>query len=302
VKKAFTLLELLTVIAIMAMMSTLSLGAYRGIVRGMEDRGVIATATLIVSAAQNRARSDHAITAVHFYNVLTQEGDDTPGKQVDYMVHGEAVAVRGVGRFTRVLGNYLADECNDLEQEFEVKDSTDPTVRNPDAKTSGRYATGFAQKMRLFKLTTLDDAKGGGKKLPCSKVLMAAVVGPDLDPVEDFHFEQPTQPDGKTPIRQIPNVCFKVVDDNGIQWRAGDVYAFPFKETVMPNGYVFGTKNDLPTSAKDPVRFVKSIVFDPDDTQTKLEDSVLVHAIRAVSGSNAELRKVGESALTTRNL
>lgn len=299
-KQAFTLLELLTVIAITAMMATISMGAYRGVVRGMEDRGVIATATLVVSAAQNRARADHALTAVFFYNVISQEGDDSPKTKSDYMAHGEAVAVRGIGRVTRVFGNYLADECNDLEQEYAVLDSKDPVVKNPKTKASGRNATGAAQMMRLFKLTSEQDAQGG-RKLPCSKVLMNAIVGDDLFPTEDFYFEPPVDLEGN-PVRSIPGVCFKMADQNGVSWKTGDVYAMSFKETVLPNGYVFGSKSDLPSSLDDPVKFVKSIVFDPDATGAALDGSVEVHSIRAVEGKRVELRKVGTSSTTTGNL
>ena len=55
-KRAFTLVELLVVVGIMATMATISIGGYFAIARGMADRGAISTATSLISLAQERAR------------------------------------------------------------------------------------------------------------------------------------------------------------------------------------------------------------------------------------------------------
>ena len=54
-KRAFTLVELLVVVGIMATMGTMSIGGYFAIARGMADRGAFATATSVISLAQERA-------------------------------------------------------------------------------------------------------------------------------------------------------------------------------------------------------------------------------------------------------
>ena len=74
-KRAFTLVELLVVVGIMAAMATMSIGSYFAVVRGMADRGALAAATSVISLAQERARIDLAPTVVYFYNELVQNKD-----------------------------------------------------------------------------------------------------------------------------------------------------------------------------------------------------------------------------------
>ena len=57
-KRAFTLVELLVVVGIMATLATVSIGSYFAVVRGMADRGALAAATSVISLALERARID----------------------------------------------------------------------------------------------------------------------------------------------------------------------------------------------------------------------------------------------------
>ena len=59
-KRGFTLIELLVVVGIMGLLGTASIGAYRSVVRGMEERGAVENASQFVHAAFQRARLEAA--------------------------------------------------------------------------------------------------------------------------------------------------------------------------------------------------------------------------------------------------
>ena len=80
-KRAFTLVELLVVVGIMATLATMSIGSYFAIARGMADRGALAAATSVISLAQERSRIDLVPTVVYFYNELVQSKNQRTGKE-----------------------------------------------------------------------------------------------------------------------------------------------------------------------------------------------------------------------------
>ncbi len=304
-KRGFTLIELLTVIAIMAMMSTIATGAYRTVLRGMEDRGVLSTAAMIVSAAQHRARADRQPTAVLFYNVLLQEPSTVKGKERELRVRGEAVAIRVVGRISRVWSNYLADEFNDLDQDYEEIDASLAGMMISSGKSAN---DGSVMTFRLYHLTGIGDFKG--KNLNYSDVLMNAVVDSKVFQTEQFFFEPPP-PDlvlDAASGTDIPAACFAVARKNGVNWQVGDAYAMSFKETVLPEGVVFGDSQSLiPKQASSPVTPVAVMTFDPTAKSEKLrsdqgDSQISISAIRAAVGASVELRKVGTVSDTVKNL
>ena len=120
-KRAFTLVELLVVVGIMASLATVSIGSYFSVVRGMSDRGAIAAATSVISLALERARIDMQPTVVYFYNELVQNEDSTKG--TDLVMAGVAVAVRRAGRISRVNGDLIHDEFADLERTYDLADT-----------------------------------------------------------------------------------------------------------------------------------------------------------------------------------
>ena len=67
-KKAFTLLELLVVMGIMGLMGTLSIGGYRAMQRGMEERGVMQSVNTMIREAYQRAQIDRQPVAIYFWS------------------------------------------------------------------------------------------------------------------------------------------------------------------------------------------------------------------------------------------
>ncbi len=98
-RRGFTLLELLVVIAIMGLLGTASVGGYRAMQRGMEERGVMQNVNEFIRAAYQRAQIDRQPVAVYFWNECIREESDMQTA----VVVGKAVAVRRSGRVTYLL-------------------------------------------------------------------------------------------------------------------------------------------------------------------------------------------------------
>ena len=67
-RRAFTLLELLVVMAIMGMMAVMSVGGYRAMRRGMQERAVMTNVNQFIRAAYQRAQIDRLPVSVYFWN------------------------------------------------------------------------------------------------------------------------------------------------------------------------------------------------------------------------------------------
>ena len=115
-KRGFTLIELMTVVGIMAFLGTAATGGYNALQRGMAERAATDIATKMLAAAKERAIIDRVPTVVYCYNRLLREADSGDANAV---VVGEMVAIRRAGRITRVRGQYLYDEFGDLDRSFE---------------------------------------------------------------------------------------------------------------------------------------------------------------------------------------
>ena len=124
-------MELLVVIAIMGILGTVSVGGYRAMQRGMEDRGVMQNVNQFIRSAYQRAQIDRLPVNVYFWNETLREESDVETA----IVVGKAIAVRRSGRFTKVQGSYLYDEFGDLNYNRLVLDEDDED--GMDASASG---------------------------------------------------------------------------------------------------------------------------------------------------------------------
>ena len=266
-KRAFTLVELLVVVGIMAAMATVSIGSYFAVVRGMVDRGALAAATSIISLAQERARIDLSPTVVYFYNEIVQNKDENKGDQL--VAAGVAIAVRRGGRITRKTGSRISDEFADLDRTYGVKDGAAPLG---------------GDSFRLYRFNFI--------KMEYSSVYTEVVE----DPVgnETYLVEKPVDrgfkfDNGeKEDPTELMTYAFEVLDGNA-SWKPGDAYGYEFARIRLPDNYIFGSASDVP-SVSTPIKMVSPVIKCLPDSNASSLDSVQITA-RRPSG----WKKIGES-------
>ena len=210
-KKAFTLIELMLVITLMGVMSTLAVGAYSAVTRGMSDRAALDAAASVVDAAYQRAQMDRANTYLLYYDeVLRKDSDDQAG-----VAQGVVIAVRPCGRITYVDGSEYYDEFGDLDRQYLALEGQ---------KNQGGAGTSTSKaQMRLYKLTG-NDAK--------EVIVEEGYVSKNITNEEDLEEE------GKLiKLANIKVYGFKGV--SGATFEVGDVYGQEFAVTRLPPGYTF---------------------------------------------------------------
>lgn len=279
-KRGFTLVELLVVMGLMGALATISTSGYYAVVRGMEERGAMASATGIIRAAQQRARIDRVPTAIYFYNELVEaESSD------DYArAQGVAIAVRMGGRISWVSGSRLYDEFSDLGEIYGVPDPDNPGDEGNISSGSG---------MRLYKMAEL--GKNQKKKLDYWIVGSQVVLGGS----QEQHFIGWAQSDHE---KELPMYAFvkHSSNDGAADWTVGDAYALEFSRVRLPVGYVFGTQ--YPTTASEPIKGEDVKVFDPEKTGETLEVTVDVYSLRPGAGGALEMKKVGRTDTDATNI
>ena len=215
-QRAFTLIELLVVMAIMGLLGTISVGGYRAMQRGMEQRGVLLNVRQFVLAAQERARIDRVPVNVYFWNETLREETDTEPP----VIVGKAAAVRRTGRVTQVDGDYLYDEFGDLRA----------MADEADASGNVNVSTGSKQGLFLYRI---------GKSTNFERSLIA----PDTEANKDFAvYVLPDDPDDADQFKsaKIQPYGFRVIEKNDVSWKTGDAYGFAFEEIQLPKNYIFG--------------------------------------------------------------
>ena len=256
-KRAFTLVELLVVVGIMAALATLSIGSYFAVVRGMADRGALAAATSVISLAQERARIDLVPTVVYFYNELVQRKDDKKGTEL--VVAGVAVAVRRAGRITRVNGDLLGDEFADLDRTYGVAES-----QNADNGDT----------FRLYKFDF-----SGMKFSSVSSETVEDPIDNELYLVEHPVNRNFKKANGK---REDENesLSYAFKRKSGYSsWHVGDAYGYEFARVRLPDNYIFGSSGSLPTDA-DPIKEIGTVIKCYPDSSSDSLATVAVYGKR----------------------
>ena len=249
--RAFTLVELLVVIGIMGLMGTVSVGGYRAMQRGMEERGVMETVNTLARTTYERAQIDRQPTAIYFWNeTIRSESQDE-----NEVVVGKAVAIRRQGRFTLVTGGLLIDEFSDLNLSY----STDETggAAGGGSEEGGDGASDAGE--NTMNLYFLDNLNGSQEKVERSLVY-TRVYGHEVNEV--FMQGKPTDSDADSNYSNGKMTLwgFKFSPKNAFnQWKTGSSYGFEFAEITLPHNYIFGSTYSK--TAEDPVRDAGTMLF-----------------------------------------
>ncbi len=280
-KRAFTLVELLVVVGIMGLLGTISVGGYRAMQRGMEERGVMQNVNQFVRSAYQRAQIDRLPVSVYFWNETLQEETDTE----PLIVVGKAVAVRRSGRITATSGSYLYDEFGDLSFQRLTLDEDE----DEDANQSGEANEG-----NTMYLYNLDDTSGSGSQFRRSVV---SSTTKKLRTSEPLLFGD----------RSVDIECYAytIVEKGECDWKVGSAYGFEFAELQLPHNFIFGSETSDSMSA--PVKEIKKITFRVSgNSGTGSKDggngSVKVSSLRPDSSGALAVKDVADSDSPTKDL
>ncbi|MDD2598254.1 MAG: type II secretion system protein [Kiritimatiellae bacterium] len=200
----FSLLELLAVLSIMGLLTTLAVTSYFGAARGMARRGAVKHLANTLTLARQRACMDNARVSVVLYNEVSGIVDADLGGSKKAVIPSYVVC-KEVGKISFIPpGNqYLIDEFNSLDTMFS-------TVALENASS---YKGGF----RLYNLT---NTEGG-----FSFVYPWVVSSKDMISGRQSAYKPRTGP--KEDV--INAWCFEInrnvpVRAGGDVWRVGDSY------------------------------------------------------------------------------
>ena len=280
-RAAFTLVELLVVIGLMAMLGTISVGGYFAAVRGMTDRGAKQDTVSLIRLAMQTALIDQKPTAVLFYNRRTQDADTTSGEDTGAEIVGMAVAIKTAGRISLIEDNILVDEFADWNQSYPMSSDSSSDVG-----------------MRFYNMTDLNRLEQGIEA--CS-----SLMNPWVSPVRDNLNEEwmaaagtklgvwcsTFKKDGSQnqdfsgtafPNGNNQRWGFQFKEQGQVSWKVGDAYGVEVASFQLPKGYIFG--DHAPNSTR--IEPVKSLFFNPAEVSNvnryefKLNTTVKISAYR----------------------
>lgn len=236
-KKAYTLVELLVVIALMGMMATLAVSSYSAITRGMRERAALATARSLADAAMQRARMDRAKVYIYLFNEVIVL--DTPTSRGSGS--GVMIAVRPIGRVTQVPeAGFFCDEFSDVSKIYgtlEDEGTGGASVNAPDESAST---------FRLYNITRQDYA--------------AVREGVSDTTVRDYDLEDVAD---EVKPREWKVYGFKKTGEGGVAFEVGDLYGQEFAVTRLPTGYFFSSSVPMNGTASLGQKLVRVERIDP---------------------------------------
>lgn len=296
-KAAFTLVELMVVVGLMALLGTISVTGYFAAVQGMSDRAALDDTRSLIRLAMQTCLIDRTPTAVLFYNRQNQVAKDGNREEVRATSSGSAVAIKMAGRISYVdrSNGILVDEFADWNQSYPIK-------RSGSASTSGSG-------VRFYRMTELNEVARGIDQ--CSSLMSDCVEDESEVNSRSFKNEYMIAAD-----LQVKDFC-RIFQKEGVQnkkfsnatyengngsrfgrriaqgntgltaskWQIGDAYGVEIASLDLPRGYIFGSQE--PGSMK--IDSLESLAFSPDDADNlarneyvlKLQQGVTISAWRS---------------------
>ena len=290
-RAAFTLVELLVVIGIMAVLATISVAGYSAASRGMADRGVIQSVVSVLRVAQQTCEIDRVPTKVLFFNrrISDASNDDDSTRY-----QGTAIAIKQAGRITispSQADNLLIDEFADWNQSYPMKGSEN------------------SPGMRLFRMKAGDESQDIDG---CSVMVRPFVKRYEL---REYMIQSGTEMNNwcrdhkRTASDNRPEGMSASYVENGnnyvwgfeirpgsggsaTTWEVGDPYGVEIARIDLPKGYIFGSS--APSGDRLVSASVKEVHFNPEEFEPKPSGTVPVYAMRPSSGGAYSPKHVGD--------
>ncbi|HPC49028.1 MAG TPA: prepilin-type N-terminal cleavage/methylation domain-containing protein [Kiritimatiellia bacterium] len=244
----FSLLELLSVMAIVALLSTLAVTSYFNAIRGMTRRSAVKHLANSLILARQRACLEGVRVSVMVYNEVAgynNKGD--PECVPSYVVCKEA------GRVTALSGTTLVDEFTPLDKMFGTA-TEDDTV-----------GSSYLGSMRLYNLTA-------GKWWQVTPTAVSHnLTGRKSSYIADRKYT-------------IPAFGFKknanVRNANDAMWEVGDVYGLEAAPPgSLPKGFKFINLDGNSDSLPENLNKVELVTFLPDGTAQKAPLTVTIREL-----------------------
>ena len=265
-RSAFTLVELLVVVGLMAMLATVSIAGYSAVNRGMADRGALQSAVSTLRVAQQTCLIDRVPTKVLFFNQKIVKGSATA-------FQGTAIAIKQAGRITmdpQSAFGMLVDEFADWDKSYPVK--------RKNAGGGGGNRVG----MRFFSMRKSDESKGFDK---CSTLVNPYVT--QVNALDDCMIQRGMKIE-EWCKEYAPNnnvmYGFEAVSGSVGDWKAGDPYGIEIARIDLPKGYIFG--NDAPKGDKLDSASIAAVTFDPEDGEPSMSGNVPISLMRPATGGS----------------
>ncbi len=302
----FSLVELIVVIGLMALLSTISIGGYFAASRGMTARGVVQDTASIIRQAMQTCLIDQVPTAVLFCNRRQNR------KSEDGEAYGTAIAIKMAGRISYIAnsggktaagqalpvsGGLLVDEFADWNQSYPM-----------DASDSKKQRA-----IRLYQMSSPSGHRLRQGVKQCSSLMCAWVgyvqlesdymIGAKMN-VEDFCSEFKLDASGNRGRAGIGynngNDCRWGLpfhpDNNGLvrgAWNVGDAYGVEIASLDLPKNYIFGTTVPNDTELV-PASGTPALVFYPGDVTSATDYKFSL----GKAGGNVQITQLNDLAGT----